>query len=186
MGVELVSNQMWINDPKQHREYPIYGIAATEVEVDILTGLMITQRVDLMEDVGDSMSPIIDMGQCEGAYVMGLGYWTTEEMIFDSAGQKMTNRTWTYKPPGCKDIPVDFRVKFPDGMPNPLSPFKTKATGEPPLCMAFSIALAIRHAIRSARTQSDPTSDPWVPITGPCSVEWNFMNSLNNYKQYKL
>ncbi|XP_065166258.1 uncharacterized protein [Atheta coriaria] len=186
MGVELISNQMWVSDPKNSRAYPIYGVAATEVEVDILTGNLIIQRADIMEDVGDSMSPIIDMGQCEGAYIMGLGYWTSEEMIFDHEGQKMTNRTWTYKPPGCKDIPVDFRVRFPDGMPNPLSPFKTKATGEPPLCLAFSIALAVRHAIRTARTQSDPNADPWVPINGPCSVEWNFMNSLNNYKQYKL
>ncbi|XP_065165292.1 uncharacterized protein [Atheta coriaria] len=186
MGVELISNQMWIDDPKDSKSYPIYGIAATEVEVDILTGNLIIQRADVLEDVGDSMSPIIDMGQCEGAYIMGLGYWTSEEMIFDHDGQKMTNRTWTYKPPGCKDIPVDFRVKFPDGVPNPLSPFKTKATGEPPLCLAFSVALAIRHAIRTARTQSDPNADPWVPINGPCTVEWNFMNSLNDYKQYKL
>lgn len=100
--------------------YPIYGMAATEMEVDILTGQYHILRVDILEDVGQSMSPLVDVGQIEGAFVMGLGYWLTEKLVYDRVnGELLTNRTLNYKVPGALDIPIDFRITFLPNSPIP-------------------------------------------------------------------
>lgn len=108
------------------RTYDIYGVCATEIELDVLTGQHQVTRVDLLEDVGNSMSPEIDIGQVEGAFIMGLGYYTTEQIVVGKNGEILTNRTWNYKPPGAKDIPIDFRIKFPKNNPNPVGILKSK------------------------------------------------------------
>lgn len=95
------------------KPYLIWGCCATEVEVDLLTGNVIVQRVDILEDTGESLSPNVDIGQIEGAFIMGLGYWLTEHTVFNKqTGELLTNRTWNYKVPGAKDIPVDFRIEM--------------------------------------------------------------------------
>lgn len=75
--------------------YGIYGTTIAEVEIDALTGQHIIHRVDLMEDVGISLNPEIDLGQVEGAFIMGIGYWTSEELIYDPKTAVLTNhRSW--------------------------------------------------------------------------------------------
>ncbi|XP_018565775.1 indole-3-acetaldehyde oxidase-like [Anoplophora glabripennis] len=184
--INLSTSSMYSPKDPAINAYEIYGVCSTEIELDVLTGQHHVSRVDLLEDVGDSISPEIDIGQVEGAFVMGLGYYTTEHVIVGENGEILTNRTWTYKPPGAKDIPIDFRVKFPNDNPNPLGILKTKATGEPPLCLAVSIPLAIRQAIASVRNEFDSTKPKWYPFDGPSTVEYNFMNCLHDYKQYTL
>lgn len=41
------------------------------------------------------MSPEVDIGQVEGAFVMGLGYYMTENLVYDKeTGKLLTDRTW--------------------------------------------------------------------------------------------
>lgn len=58
---------------------------------------------------------------------MALGHWLTEKLIYDkTTGELKTNRTWNYKPPGAKDIPVDFRVEFTINKKNPKGVLRSK------------------------------------------------------------
>ncbi|KAJ8967052.1 hypothetical protein NQ317_000044 [Molorchus minor] len=170
--------------------YHIYGVCATEVEVDILTGQHMILRVDILEDVGDSMSPLVDIGQVEGAFVMGIGYYTMEEIIFNDEGKVLTNRTWNYRVPGALDIPINFRIKFPENNPNPVGVLHSKAVGEPPMCLSCSLPLAIRHALASASKEADPSKTKLVSIRlrgeGTSTVQNTLLNTLNNYNQYVL
>ncbi|XP_076758274.1 uncharacterized protein LOC143427746 [Xylocopa sonorina] len=162
------------------KAYSIYGATIAEVELDVLTGQHIVRRVDLVEDVGRSMNPELDLGQVEGAFVMGMGYWTTEDLIYDPATGQLTNyRTWNYKPPGAKDIPVDFRVYFRRNATNLLSVLRSKATGEPPLCMSYTVPIAIRYALDSARIDAGD-KDPWYKLECPLTTERILLNSLTS------
>ena len=118
------------------QSYFAYGLSCAEVEVDFLTGNLLLKRVDILEDTGESLSPGIDVGQIEGAFVMGLGIWLSENLIYDpKTGELLTDRTWNYKPPGAKDIPVDFRIKLIQKKPNPFGVLRSKGVGEPPVTM---------------------------------------------------
>uniref|UniRef100_T1PJV0 Molybdopterin-binding domain of aldehyde dehydrogenase n=1 Tax=Musca domestica TaxID=7370 RepID=T1PJV0_MUSDO len=166
--------------------YHIYGLALTEVELDILTGNHLIKRVDILEDTGESLSPYIDIGQIEGAFVMCLGYWLTEQLVYDrQTGQLMTNRTWTYKPPGAKDIPIDFRVEMLQGSANPAGFMRSKATGEPPCCLAISAIFAIQHAIQSARNDAGLKRE-WVRLGAPTTPETIVLNAGNDTSTYTL
>ena len=107
--------------------YNVWAVGVTEVEVDILTGEMYVVRTDILEDAGLSTSPIVDIGQVEGAYIMGLGLWTSEEIKHDpTTGELLTKNTWEYKPPAAKDIPQDFRVTLLRGARNPMGVMSSK------------------------------------------------------------
>ncbi|XP_043523035.1 xanthine dehydrogenase/oxidase-like isoform X2 [Frieseomelitta varia] len=165
------------------KAYPIYAAAIAEVEIDLLTGQHIIHRVDIIEDVGRSMNPEIDLGQMEGAFVMGLGYWTSEDLIYDpKTGQLTNDRTWNYKPPGAKDIPVDFRVYFRRNAPNPLSVLRSKAAGEPPQCLSYVILIAICNALNSGRKDAG-NKDLWNRLDGPATTEKILLNSLTSKEQ---
>ena len=90
--------------------YFAYGAACSEVTVDTMTGEMRVDRVDILHDVGKSLNPAIDIGQIEGGFVQGMGWLTTEELVWDSAGRLSTHAPSTYKIPTASDVPADFRV----------------------------------------------------------------------------
>ncbi len=127
--------------------YFAFGMACTEVEVDILTGHHTILRTDILHDVGDSLNPHIDLGQVEGGYIQGNGWVTTEEIKWDDKGNLMTHSPDTYKIPNVQDIPRDFRVRLLQNAPNPNTIRKSKAVAEPPFMLALSTWLSIKDAI---------------------------------------
>jgi xanthine dehydrogenase large subunit len=127
--------------------YYAFGMAVTEVLVDVLTGAVRLLRTDILHDVGDSINPGIDIGQIEGGYIQGVGWVTTEEIKWDVNGNLMTHSPDTYKIPTAQDVPPDFRVNLLQGVPNPNVVRKSKAVAEPPLMLSLSTWLAVKDAI---------------------------------------
>ena len=127
--------------------YYSYGMAVSEVKVDVLTGEVKLLQTDILHDVGDSLNPNIDIGQIEGGFIQGLGWVTTEEIKWDGKGRLLTYSPDTYKIPTVNDIPDVFKVNLLSGYPNEGTIRKSKAVGEPPLMLAFSVWLAIKDAI---------------------------------------
>ncbi len=127
--------------------YYAYGMAVSEVELDVLTGEYKLLRSDILHDVGDSLNEEIDIGQVEGGFIQGVGWVTTEEIKWDKQGRLLTHSPDTYKIPTVNDIPGIFNVELLKGYPNEGTIRKSKAVGEPPFMLAFSVWLAIKDSI---------------------------------------
>jgi xanthine dehydrogenase large subunit len=129
--------------------YFSYGAACSEVVIDTLTGEMKVERVDILHDVGRSLNPSIDIGQIEGGFVQGMGWLTSEELVFDDKGRLLTHAPSTYKIPCASDVPADFRVALFDSVNREETIYRSKAVGEPPLMLAISVFAAVADAIHS-------------------------------------
>jgi xanthine dehydrogenase large subunit len=144
--------------------YFAYGAACAEVTIDTITGEMKTERVDILHDVGTSINPAIDLGQIEGAFVQGMGWVTTEELVFDKQGKLRTHAPSTYKIPCASDVPADFRVALYNSPGNREDTiYRSKAVGEPPLMLGLSVWCAVFDAIASLKPNTIP--DLHLPAT---------------------
>ncbi|RKP50694.1 xanthine dehydrogenase molybdopterin binding subunit [Trinickia fusca] len=130
--------------------YFAYGAAVSEVVVDTLTGEYKLVRADLLHDVGQSINPAIDLGQIEGGFIQGMGWLTTEELWWDRDGRLMTHAPSTYKIPAVSDTPACFNVQIYRNENVEPTVYLSKAVGEPPLLLSFSVFLAIADAIAAA------------------------------------
>jgi len=146
--------------------YYAYGAAVSEVVIDTLTGEMRVLRADVLHDVGASLNPAIDLGQVEGAFVQGMGWLTTEELWWNGDGRLMTHAPSTYKIPTVNDMPADFRVRLFENRNAEDSIHRSKAVGEPPLLLPFSVFFAIRDAVASV---GGYRVNP--PLNGPATAE---------------
>jgi len=156
--------------------YFAYGAACAEVVVDTLTGEHKVLRADVLHDVGRSLNPAIDIGQVEGAFIQGMGWLTMEELHWHpmdgskNAGKLLTHAPSTYKIPTANDCPAHFDVQLydaDDGAHQAADTIhRSKAVGEPPLLLPFSVFLAIRDAISAtAGHRVDP------PLRAPATPE---------------
>jgi len=141
-------------DRKAGRGHPFYyfayGAAAAEVAIDTLTGEYKVERVDILHDCGQSLNPAIDKGQIEGGFVQGMGWLTTEELVWDGKGRLWTHAPSTYKIPVASDRPRIFNVHLLENAPNREPTIhRSKAVGEPPLMLAISVLHALSDAVAS-------------------------------------
>ena len=127
--------------------YYAYGAAVSEVEVDGFTGQFRLVRTDILHDAGDAISPIVDRGQIEGGFLQGVGWLTIEELLWDAKGRVSTGGASTYKLPSWSEVPEVFNVDMLEHATQPGVVMGSKAVGEPPLMLAFSVREALRDAI---------------------------------------
>jgi xanthine dehydrogenase large subunit len=133
-------------------KYFSYGAAVTEVEVDRFTGTYRQLRADIVHDVGDSLSPMIDVGQIEGGFVQGAGWLTLEDLRWDvsdgaTRGRLATASASTYKLPSFSEMPEQFNVHLFERATESGVVYGSKAVGEPPLMLAISVREALRAAV---------------------------------------
>ncbi len=146
--------------------YFAFGAACSEVLVDTMTGEMRVTRVDILHDVGRSLNPAIDIGQIEGGFVQGMGWLTTEELVWDDQGRLRTHAPSTYKIPTASDVPEEFNVSLYESIGNPeATVHRSKAVGEPPVMLANSVFSAIVDAVASLKPGVIP------PLDAPATPE---------------
>jgi xanthine dehydrogenase large subunit len=164
----------WNKDTMQGRPfyYFAYGAAVSEVVVDTLTGEWKLLAVHALHDAGRSLNPAVDLGQVEGGFIQGMGWLTTEELVWHpddgsvKAGRLTTHAPSTYKIPTANDCPPVFDVRLWNGDNVAETIHRSKATGEPPLLLPFSVFFAIRDAVSAA---GGHRMDP--PLTAPATSE---------------
>jgi xanthine dehydrogenase large subunit len=139
----------WDRDKGEGRPfyYFAYGAACAEVSIDTLTGEYMVERVDILHETGRSLNRAIDIGQIEGAFIQGMGWLTTEELVWDDKGRLRTHAPSTYKIPLASDRPKVFNVALADwSEAAEATVHKSKAVGEPP----FMLGMAVLHALSDA------------------------------------
>ncbi len=145
--------------------YFAYGAAVCEVEVDGFTGTFKLRQVDIVHDVGESLNPLVDKGQIEGAFVQGMGWLTMEELVWDGEGRLRTFAPSTYKIPTISEVPEQFTVHLLERAAQDGVIYGSKAVGEPP----FMLAMAVREAIRAAVAAFGQAD--YVPLALPATPE---------------
>ncbi|MBF2001021.1 MAG: xanthine dehydrogenase molybdopterin binding subunit [Synechococcales cyanobacterium M58_A2018_015] len=169
-GFYRTPNIYW--DSKTAKGRPFYyfafGAAVSEVEVDGFTGTFKLRQVDIVHDVGESLNPLVDQGQIEGAFVQGMGWLTMEELVWDPQGQLRTYAPSTYKIPTISEVPEHFQIHLLERAPQEGVIYGSKAVGEPPFMLAMSVREAIREAV-AAFAHGQPV--PYVPLAAPATPE---------------
>ncbi|XVF69320.1 hypothetical protein PTKIN_Ptkin11bG0071400 [Pterospermum kingtungense] len=193
-SVNLSASTLYVpNSSTMH--YLNYGAAVSEVEVNLITGETTNLRTDIIYDCGKSLNPAVDLGQIEGAYVQGIGFFMLEEYPTNSDGLVTANGTWTYKIPTVDTIPKQFNVEILNSGNHNNQVLSSKASGEPPLTLAVSVHCATRAAIREARQQlvswsgrneSDSTFQLKVPATMPTVKELCGLDSIQKFLQWTI
>ena len=156
----------WVKAEGRPFHYFACGAAVAEVEVDGFSGMHRVRRVDIVHDVGDSLNPGVDRGQIEGGFVQGMGWLTREELRWDQKGRLLTHSASTYQIPAFSDAPIEFNVTLLPMAAQPNTIHGSKAVGEPPLMLAFSVREALRDAVAAFGTPGGE-----VPLASPATGE---------------
>ncbi|XP_035879007.1 aldehyde oxidase 2 [Phyllostomus discolor] len=161
--------------------YYIYGAACSEVEIDCLTGAHKKIRTDIVMEACSSLNPAIDVGQVEGAFIQGMGLYTTEELKYSPEGVLYSRGPDEYKIPTVTDIPGEFNVSLLPSSPNPLTIYSSKGLGESGVALGSSVFLAIADAVATARRERDVAED--FPVKSPATPEWVRMACADRFTE---
>ncbi|XP_026741646.1 xanthine dehydrogenase/oxidase-like [Trichoplusia ni] len=177
--VELTSLYMMTDTDKNLSAYSAFAVSIVEIQLDVITGRFQINRADILEDVGLSANPKLDVGQVEGAYVQGIGYFTCEKLVYDKVtGKLLTNRSLKYHVPLALDIPVEFNVKFRYNHKNPKGVLGSKTCGEMGICTSHGVTHALRQCIMESRKDSGYDPNEWIYIPVPYDTE-TILKALN-------
>ncbi|MCH91333.1 abscisic-aldehyde oxidase-like, partial [Trifolium medium] len=165
------------------------------VEIDLLTGETRFLQTDIIYDCGQSLNPAVDLGQIEGSFIQGLGFFMLEEYDTNLDGLVLQDGTWNYKIPTIDTIPQQFNVEILNSEHHQHRVLSSKASGEPPLLLAASVHCATRSAVKEARKQllswsnldgSDSTFQLGVPATMPVVKELSGLDIVQRYLKWKM
>jgi len=120
-----------------------------------LRGIPRVDSVKIVHDVGRSLDPAIDLGQMEGGVVQGIGWMTSEELVYSPEGRILTDSLATYKVPDIGAAP-EVAVAFLEDAPPPFGILGTKTVGEPPFMYGIGAYFAILDALRAFRPDLPP------------------------------
>jgi xanthine dehydrogenase large subunit len=143
--------------------YHVYGAAVVTVILDCLRGIYEIEKVLIVHDFGNSLNPEIDMGQMEGGVMQGIGWMTTEEVLFNREGRMLTDSLSTYKVPDLYSAPHVINCRALNTEGPQLAIFKSKAVGEPPFMYGIGAYFALQNAMRSFNPSMKPDFD--APLT---------------------
>lgn len=150
--------------------YSVYGSCVSEVMIDVLTGDVRVERVDILMDIGSQMNAAVDLGQIQGGFVMALGYLFSEQQQWNGQGKLLNQGTWEYKIPTAYDIPVEFNVALLKDSPNPNGVQGSKAVSEPAMHLITAPFFAAKNAIYAARAELGH-ADEWIPLHAPLTPD---------------
>jgi len=150
--------------------YHVYGTAVTTVTVDCLRGIYEIDSVKVVHDFGQSMNTMVDMGQCEGGIVQGIGWMTMEEIVYDKEGKLRSNALSTYKVPDIYSAPKEITIYPLETQKENLAVFQSKAVGEPPLMYGIGAYFALRNAVKAFNPLAV------IPYDAPMTPEKVLMN----------
>ncbi|KAG0477108.1 hypothetical protein HPP92_013949 [Vanilla planifolia] len=204
-SVNLSASTLWIPELGCSK-YVNYGAALSEVEIDLLTGGTTILQTDIIYDCGQSLNPAVDLGQIEGAFIQGIGFFMCEEYLSNTVGLVISDGTWAYKIPTVDTIPKKFNVEILNSGHHRYRVLSSnsclsncfpsrQASGEPPLLLAASVHCATREAIKAARTEllSSTASEESplvfqlkVPATMPVVKELCGLDNLERYSEASL
>lgn len=161
-------------DPFKEKGHPfayhVYGTAVITATVDYLRGIYEFDSVKVVHDFGQSMNTMVDMGQCEGGIVQGIGWMTMEELLYNKEGKLMTNALSTYKVPDIYSVPKEITIHPLETQKKNLAVFQSKAVGEPPLMYGIGAYFALRNAVKAFNPSAD------IPYDAPMTPEKVLMN----------
>jgi xanthine dehydrogenase large subunit len=161
-------------DPSKEKGHPftyhVYGTATITTTIDCLRGIYEIDSVKVVHDFGSSMNRIVDLGQCEGGIVQGIGWMTIEELLYNKEGKLLSNALSTYKVPDIYSVPKEIAIHFLQTDKDNLAVFKSKAVGEPPLMYGIGAFFALRNAIKAFNPNAE------VKFDAPMTAEKVLMN----------